>query len=133
MISPRRGVTLRGEATYNFDKYSQKLHEIEGIWTHGGLAFPLDPSLTNHLYGPMDPPMHSMRFCFHITKTRMHSSRMRSVRCSGRLSCHTPPPCMPPPVDRITDACENITFMRLLLRTVNMMHFITVLAISTCS
>ena len=27
----------------------------------------------------------------------MHSSRMRTIRCSGRLSCHTHPlPCMPP-------------------------------------
>ena len=32
------------------------------------------------------------------TVTRMHSSRMRTVRCSGRLSCHacpTPLPCTP--------------------------------------
>ena len=31
--------------------------------------------------------------------TRMHSSRMRTVRCSGRLSCHTrmPPCCTYPP------------------------------------
>ena len=39
--------------------------------------------------------------------------------------CHAHPlpqyplPCMPPPVDRMTDACENITFPQLLLRTVN--------------
>ena len=49
-----------------------------------------------------------------IKVTRMHSSRMHTVRCSGRLSCHAaphchayppathaptmhPPPCMPPP------------------------------------
>ena len=67
----------------------------------------------------------------------MHSSKMCTVRCSGRLSCHArpspatyapPPPCtplscMPPfathaPVDRMTDACENITFPQLLLGTV---------------
>ena len=31
-------------------------------------------------------------------KTRMHSSRMRTVRCSGRLSCHVHPlPHMSPP------------------------------------
>ena len=36
-------------------------------------------------------------------QTRMHSSRMRTVCCSGHLSCHAcppathaPPPCMPP-------------------------------------
>ena len=82
--------------------------------------------------------------------TRMHSSRMCTVRCSGHLSyhpptpamhapCHTHPPlpCMPsathvpchtcppathspchacsppPPVNRITDACENITLPQL--------------------
>ena len=28
-----------------------------------------------------------------IIKTRMHSSRMRTVRSSGRLSCHACPPC----------------------------------------
>ena len=56
----------------------------------------------------------------------MHSSRMRTARCSGHLSCHArPPPCHarpppahmplrharapPPPVKRMTDACENIT------------------------
>ena len=51
--------------------------------------------------------------CVHwnLKKTRMHSSRMRTVRCSGRLSCHACPlpathaptamhvslPCMTPP------------------------------------
>ena len=90
--------------------------------------------------------------------SRMQSSRMRTICCSGRLSrpahppathapdhatpyhacppathtpcqicplpCTTPPchaPCHaqpPPPVDRMTDACENITFPQLLLRTV---------------
>ena len=79
-----------------------------------------------------------IKFC-----TRMHSSRMRTVRCSGRLSCHTctPSPCMPPytthaplchacpplphthPMDRMTDACENITFPQLLLRTVKIWQY----------
>ena len=27
---------------------------------------------------------------------RMHSSRMRTFRCSGRLSCHAPTPCYTP-------------------------------------
>ena len=42
--------------------------------------------------------MHSFIFCF-LAKTRMHSNRMRSVHCSGRLSCHACPPTMqaPPP------------------------------------
>ena len=47
-------------------------------------------------------------FSVNIITTRMHSSRMRTVHCSGRLSCHacplphthpamhTPPLCMPP-------------------------------------
>ena len=90
----------------------------------------------------------------------MHSSRMRTVRCSGRLGGDLPRGvssrgCVcpgedgvcpgedgvcpgedgvypgedgvcpglvytSPTVDRITDACENITFPQLLLRTVNM-------------
>ena len=51
---------------------------------------------------------------------------MRTVCCNACLSCHArppPSPCMPPsphmpPVDRMTDACGNITFPELLLRTV---------------
>ena len=57
----------------------------------------------------------------------MHSSRMHTARCSGRLSCHARPPATPrrhafphplgtyapqahmppPPVNRMTDACET--------------------------
>ena len=71
----------------------------------------------------------------------MHSSRMRAVCCSGRFGegaggvcpggvsaggvCPGEGVCLlggrgctPPPVDRITDACENITFQQLLLRMV---------------
>ena len=71
----------------------------------------------------------------------MHSSRMRTVRCSGSLLPRTPPatrplPCMPPTMqpppathaplhharppwtEFVTHACENITFPQLLLRTV---------------
>ena len=49
-ISPRRGSTpqRRGAPTYDFAKFSQKLHEIERIWTprgHASLAPPLDPPL----------------------------------------------------------------------------------------
>ena len=92
-----------------------------------------------------------------LNKTRMHSSRMCTIRCSGHLSCHACPPathapchtcplpCMPPTMhaplhhtcppftthtpmvplatptpDRMTDACENITFPQLLLRTLKM-------------
>ena len=32
-----RGATLRGEPTHDFAKFSQKLHEIERIWTPGEL------------------------------------------------------------------------------------------------
>ena len=31
----------------------------------------------------------------HTTSTRMHSSRMHTIHCSGCLSCHAPPP---PPI-----------------------------------
>ena len=48
-ISPRRGRQLpRGAPTYDFAKFSQKLHEIERIWPPGrrtSLAPPLDPPL----------------------------------------------------------------------------------------
>ena len=49
-ISPRRGRQLsRGAPTYDFAKFSQKLHEIEIIWTPGGGARPkfyyVDPPL----------------------------------------------------------------------------------------
>ena len=59
--------------------------------------------------------------------TRMHSSRMRTVLCSDRHGgvsawrvsaqggVHLPP------VDRMTDTCENITFPQLLLRTVTIL------------
>ena len=53
-------------------------------------------------------------------KTRMHSSRMRTVRCSSRL----PGGCLP--ARRVytprgqTNTCEKITFPQLLLRTVKM-------------
>ena len=48
-ISPRRGLQLPGGGgppTYDFAKISQKLHDIERIWTGGAsLAPPLDPPL----------------------------------------------------------------------------------------
>ena len=75
-----------------------------------------------------------MRWCVHIGRvelqdqhrinTRMHSSRMRTFSCSGRLLggvgyLHTGE-CLPggvhPPGH--IDTCENITFPQLLLRTV---------------
>ena len=51
-ISPRRGPQLRrGTPTYDFAKFSQKLHEIERIWApEGGRSSrpPLDPPLFIH-------------------------------------------------------------------------------------
>ena len=56
---------------------------------------------------------------------RLHSIRMHTVRCSGHLGGDVcPGGCLPggvytsPPVDRMTDACENISFPQLLLWTV---------------
>ena len=47
-ISPRRGRQLpKGAPTYDFAKFSQKLHEIERIWTRGGASLP----------PPLDPPL----------------------------------------------------------------------------
>ena len=51
-------------------------------------------------------------------KTRMHSSRMRTARSSSRPGGGSPPgrpsrDQAPPAVDRITDACENITLPQL--------------------
>ena len=56
----------------------------------------------------------------------MHSSRMRTVRCSGCLRAEGVSTQMgvsawwgtPPPVNRITHRCENIAFPQLRLRTV---------------
>ena len=53
------------------------------------------------------------RYLILTKKTRMHSSRMHTVRCSGRLlgeGCLSDPP---PPVNRITDRCQNITLPQL--------------------
>ena len=54
----------------------------------------------------------------------MHSSRMRTVRCSGRLSCHAPHSLW---TEFLTHACENITFPQILLRTVTIQecHYLT--------
>ena len=42
-ISPRRGRQLPGGATYDFAKFSQKLHEIERIWVAGWDTRPSRP------------------------------------------------------------------------------------------
>ena len=65
-----------------------------------------------------------------LSITRMHASRMRTVRCSGRLGggsawggvCPVDP--LDPEADTplstefLTHACENITFPQLLFRMV---------------
>ena len=61
-----------------------------------------------------------------LTETKMHFSRMRTVRCSGRISCHArpppshahPPPPRMPPTPRLTHTSENIAFPQLRLRMV---------------
>ena len=77
--------------------------------------------------------MTSFTHARHIFETRMHSSRMRTVRCSSRLLggggevsasqeegrvCLPAGGCTPLPPCGQTDTCENITFPQLLLRTV---------------
>ena len=55
-ISPRRGRQLPGGApTYDFAKNSQKLHEIERIWTPRGGARPK--------FYYVDPPLHPVCKC----------------------------------------------------------------------
>ena len=52
----------------------------------------------------------------------MHSSRIRTVRCSGLFGGCLPGGCLPrglyTSANGQTDTCENITFPQLLLRTV---------------
>ena len=55
-----------------------------------------------------------------LTLTRMHSSRMRTIRCSGGVleGGVCPSACWDtliytPPVDRMTDRCKNITLPQL--------------------
>ena len=51
---PEEGRQLsRGAPTYDFAKFSQKLHEIERIWTPGGRPkfYYVDPPLVFNLYG----------------------------------------------------------------------------------
>ena len=58
---PRGGGTNSpgGAPTYDFTKFSQKLHEIERIWTPGGGARPkfyyVDPPLKTVLKKEMSP------------------------------------------------------------------------------
>ena len=51
------------------------------------------------------------------------SARGGGVLPRGRGGGYLPRGCTTPHVDRMTDACENITFSQLLLRTVTRMHF----------
>ena len=56
-----------------------------------------------------------------ICETRMHSSRMRTIRCIGRLRVGVG--CLPgdvctPPCEQNHRLCKNITFPQLRLRTV---------------
>ena len=54
-----------------------------------------------------------------LSLTRMHSSRMRTVRCSSRLlgevsaQVHAGIHTHTPPVDRMTDRCKNIALPQL--------------------
>ena len=63
------------------------------------------------------------------TENRMHSSRMRTVRCRGRLiggvclGVYTSPP---PWTEFLTHACEKIAFLQLHLRMVKKQECIPV-------
>ena len=59
-ISPRRGRELpRGAPTYEFAKFSRKLHEIERIWTPGGRPkfYCVDPPLQLNLINNLGSPL----------------------------------------------------------------------------
>ena len=77
---------------------------------------------------PQMPPLPQMTPATHVPPLPymppvMHAPAMHAPCHACSLSCmppcHIHPlPCMPLPMDRMTDACENITFPQLLLRTV---------------
>ena len=85
----------------------------------GLLGYHLQGMLGYHLQCMLGSPPHCVQNSWHTLLkilpcpklrlraviTRMHSSRMRTARCSGRLSCQA----RPSPLDR-QDTCENITF-----------------------
>ena len=59
-ISPRRGCQLPGgEPTYDFAKFSQKLNEIEKIWTPGGGG-------TRVKFYYVDPPLLTVVAAVHV-------------------------------------------------------------------
>ena len=75
-ISPRRGHQLPGGApTYDFAKISQKLHEIERIWTGRGARVPCAPlrSATaiccGGIWGKNNPDKKSVQTIFHKQHT----------------------------------------------------------------
>ena len=90
-------------------------------------------------------PCHTIRGEIHKNLTRMHSSKMHTVRCSSRLvgvclpggvCCLPAGGCLPArgavytSLCEQTDTCENITFTQLLLRTVKMpSHFLWSLSV----
>ena len=88
-ISPRRGRQLpRGAPTYDFATFSQKLHEIERIWTSRGgrasLTPPLDPPLrmTHHqiqLYGYSRFTL--MQFVFGVKDPDLELLNFRLCNC----------------------------------------------------
>ena len=77
-ISQRRGHQLsRGGATYNFAKFSQKLHEIERIWAPRGEGASLAP--------PFDPPL-DLKYKnqkIYLKTSPTGSSVTKSNLCSG--------------------------------------------------
>ena len=76
----------------------------------------MPPPPTAHTPAMHTPPGHTC-------PPAMHAATTHPLPCMPPAThdpCHTWPPCHAPPltVDRMTDACENITFPQLLLRTV---------------
>ena len=79
---PRGGsANSRGAPTYDFAKFSQKLHEIERIWTPRGVRIPC---------APLDPPLE--RLCFHKRESRILSTGegVRGVCVSQHWGRHPP-------------------------------------------
>ena len=79
-----------------------------------------DSTLNNSLGNAIFPSQRLVTTSVSLrTQTGLHCL-MRTIRCSGRplRPMHAPPRHVCPPMNRMTDACENMIFPQLLLQTV---------------